>query len=307
MAPSISLSVTHTSIINFAAPPPSEFHPKKLAGGAMVLTKSVQILNNPKIILKLKVISMPPKPFPPIVAESLLVKSNRRCCLCRTFKGTKIEIHHIEPDGGNDEDNGIPLCFDCHADVGSYNPNHPKGRKYTPSELKKHRDQWFDMVSKVTFIQDITSNSPLSIDEFPQGSSWFNVVSSLIEKYSQYVYDNQTTPLIKEKIIMVVLFVLFETPIFYAIYFNRDILTGYPTYLGISIILGLIPLSILEISERTRCEVCNNIGSLEYFESKLIKEDESNDVVSKVYDVDYKCKSCGVILNKIERKELKKE
>lgn len=79
-------------------------------------------------------------------AEDLLVKSGRRCALCHEFKGTKMEIHHIEAvkDGGADDpDNLIPLCLDCHADVSSYNEGHPKGRKYRPAELKKHRDQWF--------------------------------------------------------------------------------------------------------------------------------------------------------------------
>jgi hypothetical protein len=84
--------------------------------------------------------------FSPEVAEELLVKSARHCCLCRKFKGTKIEVHHIIPlaKGGSDNpDNGIPLCFDCHADVMSYNAKHPKGRKFHSEELKKHRDQWF--------------------------------------------------------------------------------------------------------------------------------------------------------------------
>lgn len=84
--------------------------------------------------------------FSPEVAEELLVKSARHCCLCRKFKGTKIEVHHIIPlanDGSDDPDNGIPLCFDCHADVMSYNAKHPKGRKFRSAELKKHRDQWF--------------------------------------------------------------------------------------------------------------------------------------------------------------------
>jgi hypothetical protein len=62
-----------------------------------------------------------------------------------------MEIHHIVPssEGGQDtEDNGIPLCFDCHADVGAYNTKHPKGRKFTPSELRKHKEQWFAICAK---------------------------------------------------------------------------------------------------------------------------------------------------------------
>jgi hypothetical protein len=82
--------------------------------------------------------------------EDLLVRANRHCCLCREFKGRNIEVHHMLPtaDGGKDDfDNGIPLCFDCHADVLSYNSSHPKGRKYTPRELRRHRDEWFVVVA----------------------------------------------------------------------------------------------------------------------------------------------------------------
>ena len=49
-------------------------------------------------------------PFSKKVVESLLVKCYRRCCICHENVGTKMEIHHIDPEGGNDEDNGIPLC-----------------------------------------------------------------------------------------------------------------------------------------------------------------------------------------------------
>jgi hypothetical protein len=88
--------------------------------------------------------------FDPAVVEDLLVKSARSCCLCRQFKGQKLEIHHIDQsaDGGGDTaDNGIPLCFDCHADVASYNDKHPRGRKYRPGELKRLRDDWFELVA----------------------------------------------------------------------------------------------------------------------------------------------------------------
>jgi len=85
-------------------------------------------------------------PFPPEVAERLLVACHRHCCICHKFCGTRIEVHHIVPksQGGADtEENGIPLCFDCHAEAESYNPKHPKGRRFTPSELRGHKKQWF--------------------------------------------------------------------------------------------------------------------------------------------------------------------
>lgn len=88
--------------------------------------------------------------FPDAVAEELLVSSGRRCGLCRKFKGVHIELHHIVPkeQGGQDTfDNGIPLCFDCHAEVKHYDPAHPRGRKLGPSELRKHRDRLFAWIA----------------------------------------------------------------------------------------------------------------------------------------------------------------
>src|SRR5580700_8967701 len=77
--------------------------------------------------------------------QSLLVACHRRCCICHCYCGVKIEVHHIEPattpaSGG--VGNAIPLCCNCHAEVSHYNPTHPKGRKFTPGELRQHKEQW---------------------------------------------------------------------------------------------------------------------------------------------------------------------
>ena len=88
--------------------------------------------------------------FSPDVRERALVESGRHCCLCHKFCGLKIELHHVvqKAEGGQDTfDNCIPLCFDCHSDMRSYDHKHPKGTKYTPGELKKHRDLWYAKVS----------------------------------------------------------------------------------------------------------------------------------------------------------------
>ncbi len=80
------------------------------------------------------------------IAEKALVDCGRCCVICHKFCGSKIELHHIKQvaDGGEDSyGNCIPLCFDCHADVKAYNNKHPKGKKYTESELIKHRDGWY--------------------------------------------------------------------------------------------------------------------------------------------------------------------
>lgn len=84
--------------------------------------------------------------FPKSVSDKALVDCGRCCCICHKFCGTKIELHHIVPkaDGGLDTfENCIPLCFDCHSDMGKVDSNHPKGKSYSAIELKAHRDRWY--------------------------------------------------------------------------------------------------------------------------------------------------------------------
>ena len=73
-----------------------------------------------------------------------LLWSNRHCCLCGKACGTDIEIAHIDAKAGNDIDNAIPLCYDCHAEIGRYNREHPRGNKYRPQELKTRREQIYE-------------------------------------------------------------------------------------------------------------------------------------------------------------------
>lgn len=59
-----------------------------------------------------------------------------------------MEIDHIvqrADDGPDEAENAIPVCFECHAEIHSYNDRHPRGRKFHPDELKRHRDQWFEI------------------------------------------------------------------------------------------------------------------------------------------------------------------
>lgn len=56
-----------------------------------------------------------------------------------------METDHIVPkaEGGTDDiDNAIAVCFECHAEIHSYNDRHPRGRKFRPEELRLHKDQW---------------------------------------------------------------------------------------------------------------------------------------------------------------------
>ena len=75
----------------------------------------------------------------------LLVQCHRRCCICKRWCGVKIETDHIEPEGGDSIDNAIPVCFECHAEIHGYNVNHPRGRKFTPDELRGHKSKWLDI------------------------------------------------------------------------------------------------------------------------------------------------------------------
>jgi hypothetical protein len=85
-------------------------------------------------------------PFTPRLREDLLVRSHRRCCVCHEPATRDVEVHHIVPEadgGSNDAKNAIVLCLKHHAEAGHYNPRHPLGTKFSPSELRRQRDQWF--------------------------------------------------------------------------------------------------------------------------------------------------------------------
>ena len=104
--------------------------------------------------------------FPTDVKEKVLVACARHCCLCRKFAGLKIEIHHIQEkaDGGeNTFENAIPLCFDCHADMRSYDHRHPKGTKYTREELVRHRDNWYRQVETWPARDDVETEASTRI------------------------------------------------------------------------------------------------------------------------------------------------
>ena len=94
--------------------------------------------------------------FPDSVQEDALVACSRFCCICHRFAGTHIQIHHIvqKADGGsNDFDNAIPLCLDCHAEMGKTDSRHPGRKAYSSRELKMHRDNWYKLVADNTPVQ----------------------------------------------------------------------------------------------------------------------------------------------------------
>ena len=85
-------------------------------------------------------------PFSRKIHEEALVRSGRYCCVCHLHAGRDAEVHHVvqEASGGkNTIDNAILLCSKCHGEAGHYNVLHPRGTKYSPSELLRHRNEWW--------------------------------------------------------------------------------------------------------------------------------------------------------------------
>jgi hypothetical protein len=115
------------------------------------------------------------------VRDKALIACNRCCCICHKFCGKKIELHHIQQkaDGGDDSfDNCIPLCFDCHADMGKTDPHHPKGKQYSARELIGHRDNWYQKVKN-----SITSRNVQVCDE---DKKLFEKICSIFNKEIQF-------------------------------------------------------------------------------------------------------------------------
>jgi len=91
--------------------------------------------------------------------DRMMVKCARRCCICRRFRPTKLQVHHIVPrsqGGTDDDDNLIVTCISCHADVHS---QVPFTRRFSTEELKGHRDALIRMVAEGTFPADETDNA----------------------------------------------------------------------------------------------------------------------------------------------------
>lgn len=88
----------------------------------------------------------------------------RRCCLCLKQCGTNIEVAHIIAEsvgGSNDEENGIPVCFDCHQEIGAYRDSHPKGNKFREEELQARRDKVYELVQSGQLQILPLGNSPV--------------------------------------------------------------------------------------------------------------------------------------------------
>lgn len=155
--------------------------------------------------------------FPSKVKEDVMVACGRCCSLCREFKGLKIEVHHIKPvaQGGADTfNNAIPLCFDCHGDMRTYDAKHPKGTKYTEAELIRRRDDLYqhiklsggfsnqvDNANQITdhdrkLLNKINEMFPFNyLDRLSNEPFGKTVSRSLISPIDDFIYSREGDPL----------------------------------------------------------------------------------------------------------------
>jgi len=91
------------------------------------------------------------KKFSEETKSKCLLWSDRHCCVCDTPCGLDIEIAHIDPKGGEDTENAIPVCYKDHAQIGRYiyDEKHPRA---TNTGLKNSRNV---EIKSMRNIQDI--------------------------------------------------------------------------------------------------------------------------------------------------------
>lgn len=129
--------------------------------------------------------------FPPSIREQALVKSHRRCCVCHKFAGREANVHHIvqEADGGaNTLENAICLCLPCHGEAGHFIPRHPMGTKYSPDELRRHRDQWWALCEAQVAVGRTAAEIYTAFE--PQQGTW-SVVTE-VERVKGFLAELKT-------------------------------------------------------------------------------------------------------------------
>lgn len=107
------------------------------------------------------------------VASKALALCGRSCCVCHRFCGMKIELHHIEQKayGGKDTlENCIPLCFDCHSDMGKADPKPPKGKRYSKEDFGVTK-RW--MIDNESWVP---RNTSMSCEEYLEWNSYCEFV-----------------------------------------------------------------------------------------------------------------------------------
>lgn len=124
-------------------------------------------------------------PWTPKIKRELMARCGRYCCVCGKFCDVNIEIDHIVPEsegGPSTEDNGIPVCFDCHARIKNYNDDHPRGTKFTPEELRLHRDRMYYLVKSGAIYRRRALHESATLPEQDDGK-WSKTQTSTICSY----------------------------------------------------------------------------------------------------------------------------
>jgi len=79
--------------------------------------------------------------------QQALIRCRRICCICRRFRPSHIQVHHIveRSEGGTDDfDNLIPACIFCHQ--GHVHATVPFTQRFSAQELKGLRDDVYALV-----------------------------------------------------------------------------------------------------------------------------------------------------------------
>jgi hypothetical protein len=124
--------------------------------------------------------------IPPEIVDKMMVKCARRCCICRRFRPTKLQVHHIverNQGGTDDEDNLIVVCFTCHSDV---HTKVPFARRFSNEELKGHRDALIKMIEEGKLPLNDTDDTDEVIarivrDLHTSSSTELNLMSEAVE------------------------------------------------------------------------------------------------------------------------------
>lgn len=74
-------------------------------------------------------------PFPPAIRRKVLEQAHYTCCWCQ--RAGFVEAHHLIPtaeNGPDSEENAVPLCPNCHAELGA--------NRELRTAIRTRRDWW---------------------------------------------------------------------------------------------------------------------------------------------------------------------
>lgn len=116
-------------------------------------------------------------------------KAMFKCCRCQAIG---VEVHHINPQHENGEDNlanAAPLCPNCHTWFG----DNPLKKK----EIKQMRDNWYEIVERM-YAGQATQLIPLvekidqSLEEVKSRQADISEIKQMLKEVSNRAIDNMT-------------------------------------------------------------------------------------------------------------------